>query len=231
LFDSGRGGVDALVDAPYAFEERPSWVPKSHPAETNKTTWIINDNRYVGEFTTILQMEDFPYDRQSVILWIESFYDVNQVKIELAEPWRIHDVVPDYMPEIVGWDRTFNSQKKTIQLYDYNGAEYDRLVVEVHVKRQPGYFLSKIVTGVLLLNYMGFFIFSMGAHEGNDIGGGLSVYAAIVGYLFVLGEDVPKVPYQTRLDVFMLFSFFIAMICVFGKIQKHNNNDKQKTFS
>ena len=37
--------------------------------------------------------------------------------------------------------------------------------------------------------------------------GTLSSFAGLVTFLFVASGDVPKVPYQTRLDTFMTFSF------------------------
>jgi len=46
--------------------------------------------------------------------------------------------------------------------------------------------------------------------EADRMMGTLSSFAGLVTFLFVASGDVPKVPYQTRLDVFMTFSF----ICV-----------------
>src|SRR5690606_32506941 len=78
------------------------------------------------------------------------------------------------------------------------------------------YFLSKIVTGVLLICYMCFYIFALQIDEADRMMGTLSCFGGIVTYLFVANEDVPKVPYQTRLDVFMMWSFFVVAFCLFA---------------
>jgi hypothetical protein len=45
--------------------------------------------------------------------------------------------------------------------------------------------------------------------------GTLGVFCGLITYLFVAAGDVPKVPYQTRLDLFMMFSFFVVAACLF----------------
>lgn len=48
----------------------------------------------------------------------------------------------------------------------------------------------------------------------------MTVFGGLVTFLFVASGDTPKVPYQTRLDVFMLFSFLnvAVMLIIHGAL-------------
>ena len=48
----------------------------------------------------------------------------------------------------------------------------------------------------------------------------MTVFGGLVTFLFVASGDTPKVPYQTRLDVFMLFSFLnvAVMLVIHGAL-------------
>lgn len=52
------------------------------------------------------------------------------------------------------------------------------------------------------------FVFALAIDEADRMMGTLQTFAGLVTFLFVASGDTPKVPYQTRLDLFMLFSFF-----------------------
>ena len=52
------------------------------------------------------------------------------------------------------------------------------------------------------------------AHTNNDVSdrmmGTLQVFTGLISFLFVTSADTPKLPYQTRLDLFMMFSFCVS---------------------
>jgi hypothetical protein len=45
--------------------------------------------------------------------------------------------------------------------------------------------------------------------------GTLQVFTGLISFLFVAGGDTPKLPYQTRLDLFMMFSFCLVAFIMF----------------
>jgi hypothetical protein len=219
-FINARAEVTRLVEEPFGF----NGVVPPFPIEDIRPgfvlppnwRWVTEDQRYQCDFTTPLGMHDFPFDTQYMQLLVESYWASDQVIIRWAIPSAIDTLVPTGM-EIVGWtfirSRQFPSpdppagEQRGI-LYLYNNRYYDRLTIRTLLKRQPDYYLTKIVAGVMLLVYMCVYVFALGIDEADRMMGTLSIFAGLVTFLFVASGDTPKVPYQTRLDLFMLWSFF-----------------------
>ena len=57
--------------------------------------------------------------------------------------------------------------------------------------------------------------FSLQIDVSDRMMGTLQVFTGLISFLFVAGGDTPKLPYQTRLDVFMLFSFVLVGLIMF----------------
>lgn len=58
-------------------------------------------------------------------------------------------------------------------------------------------------------------VFALAVDEADRMMGTLQIFAGLITFLFVAGGDTPKVPYQTRLDLFMLWSFFNVAVILF----------------
>ena len=96
--------------------------------------------------------------------------------------------------------------------YPYNNRTFHRFAFTTSWKRQPQYYLSKIVAGTMLLVWMCIWNFSLQIDEPDRMMGTLQVFTGLISFLFVASGDTPKLPYQTRLDVFMLFLFVLVSI-------------------
>jgi len=151
-------------------------------------------------------MRAFPFDRQFMEFLIESYWEVDTLQIIFAEQDKINYLLPTDMPDIVGWSWIQNGYRAMTQDYPYNGGQYHRLIIRTLLERQPDYYLTKIVSGSMLLVYMCVWVFSLAVDEADRMMGTLSSFLGLVTFLFVASGDTPKVPYQTRLDVFMNFS-------------------------
>jgi len=219
-FINARDEVTRLVDEPFAFVEEPDFTPTipdlANPGarlpydKLPTEIWVTEDQRYQCDFTTPLDMQTFPFDRQFMEFLIESYWEEDQLQIVFGEQDKVTKLLPSNMPDIVGWKWLENGYFAGTQVYEYNGGLYHRLTVRTLLQRQPEYYLMKIIAGSMLLVYMCIFVFALAIDEADRMMGTLQVFAGLVTFLFVASGDVPKVPYQTRLDVFMTFSF----ICV-----------------
>ena len=178
--------------------------------------WMVQDYRFIGEFTTPLDLVTFPFDRQHVQLSIESQYlDNTQLTIYYTDITAIDNVrVDEAQNPIIGW-KQLGAQVIRAE-HDYLGLSiggtYSRLIVGLEVERQATFYLLKICMGVMLLIFMCIWVFSLAVDEADRMMGSLQVFAGLITFLFVASADVPKIPYQTRLDVFMNFSFFMVAV-------------------
>jgi len=224
-FINAREEVTRLVDEPFAFVDAPDFTPTypdpSNPGQRLPYTkldseiWVTEDQRYQCDFTTPLNMRAFPFDRQFMEFLIESYWEVDTLQIIFAEQDKINYLLPTDMPDIVGWGWIQNGYRAMTQDYPYNGGQYHRLVIRTLLERQPDYYLTKIVSGSMLLVYMCVWVFSLAVDEADRMMGTLSSFLGLVTFLFVASGDTPKVPYQTRLDVFMNFSFICVAVMLF----------------
>lgn len=178
--------------------------------------WIQTDQRFQGSFSTELNMNAFPFD-------------IQHVQMEAQLTWPNHTAVIVYpeatadkigritkgMADNLGWDFLGSGLTLGTQNYDYNAQIYSRMSYVSTWKRQPQYYLAKIVAGTMLLVWMCIWNFSLQIDVSDRMMGTLQVFTGLISFLFVAGGDTPKLPYQTRLDVFMLFSFCIVGLIMF----------------
>jgi hypothetical protein len=60
-----------------------------------------------------------------------------------------------------------SAQFNTVNLLQYNNRAYDRLTIRMLLERQPQFYLSKIVSGSMLLVYMCVWVFSLAVDEAD----------------------------------------------------------------
>lgn len=61
---------------------------------------------------------------------------------------------------------------------------------------------------------MNFFVFSLAVNEPDRQMGTISIFLAMVAYLFVTSSDLPKVATSTRIDKFMTWNFVFIFACM-----------------
>jgi hypothetical protein len=207
----------------------PDFVSDQHLLALNMTSftganrgnlyWMMQDYRYITEFTTPLDLKSFPFDEQFVQIAMESKWAGNdKLTIYYANPDAIDKIkLNEDQSPIVGWKIIGSQQLRTEHTYAAltSTSVYSRLVVGLKVRREPNYYIMKICLGVILLVFMCIWVFSLAVDEADRMMGTLQVFSGLITFLFVASADVPKVPYQTRLDSFMNFSFFIVAIIMF----------------
>jgi len=189
-------------------------------------TWLRDDNRYAANFFCVIDMHSFPFDRQNVTISMESAkYDITGVRLRPAGAEAAQLAIRDISAsepnpfQVIGWDLTGSPSKTRFETMVYNypalGQDYSRLNIKVELLRQPAFYMTKIVVGVILLVYMCIWVFALQVDEADRMMGTLQVFAGLITYLFVAAGDTPKVPYQTRLDLFMMYSFFVVAAILF----------------
>jgi len=181
--------------------------------------WVLFDQRFTGAFTNPLDLEDFPYDKQTVSINIESQAYTSDKLTFFYDRGLPSKAVPSDM-KILEWD-IYPSPDKAVKIvqddhyYPLFDLNYSRFRLSLRVQRQPGYYINKVVVGVMLLGTMNCLIYSLAVSEADRQMGTISIFLAMVAYLFVTSSDLPKVAVATRIDKFMTLNFvavFFTMI-------------------
>lgn len=105
-------------------------------------------------------------------------------------------------------------------------------IVELVVKRQPGFFIINVVGLMLMISFTGFVIFMLPISDLNDrINILLTLLLTAVAFKFVIADSIPKVGYATILDKFvivnMLFLFFQIFMVTIGHAAWPDDDDAQ----
>jgi hypothetical protein len=201
------------IDEPYSVSATAPRDIASIVSPTATGPWVIGQLRYKGQFVVDMNLRDFPFDRQSVKLKLESaLYPIEQVVFRVAPGnWKKDSVLPSKF-SVVEWSVLSAEAEIRSVWYPVFQQTYSQFRVDVLVERDPGYYITKFVVGVAMLVVMGFMVFALEIDEADRMMGTLSVFLGIISFLFIASQDLPKVAYQTRIDSFMSLSFSVVFV-------------------
>jgi len=218
-FINSRGEILSLTSEPYTLAAEPPFdVTRFGQSMTLPSgwVWVMKDQRFQLDFSTVMNMNAFPFDIQHLQMLIESNWPADRVRLLFATPEDADAAkLTVHMSPTIGWTFETAYQSDYNVSYAYNQQTFPRLEVTTTWKRQPEYYMSKIVAGTMLLVLMCVWNFSLQVDASDRMMGTLQVFTGLITFLFVASSDTPKVPYQTRLDVFMMFSFLIVALIMF----------------
>jgi hypothetical protein len=178
--------------------------------------WLGFQQRYQANYFAKLDLHEFPYDIQSATLRLDSLqWDATQVqflpltpKSSFIETMTSNSSYGEF--QVIGWDFKGGDIQFGQRYFPVYETSYSTFIVSINLKRDPTYYLYKLVGGSILLVYMSLVFFVLVAEDANRMMGTLTVFLALISFVFVAGGDLPKIPYQTRIDNFFSWSFFIV---------------------
>lgn len=81
--------------------------------------------------------------------------------------------------------------------------------VALHIRRCALYYVQNVAIALLLLTSLGLVTFAMDVHDlGNRVGTCLTLILSSIAFKFILASTLPKVPYNTVIDYYVLASTF-----------------------
>jgi hypothetical protein len=182
--------------------------------------WMVYDTRYSGNFKATLELRDFPFDSQTIYINITAQIPSSYGKfVETTSFKRDFDLLAG-VHEVIGWTigEVHNAVEEELQ--PNYGIRIPRLMYSVRMKRDPGYYVNKIIIGIVILTAISNILFFIQANDANRVMGCLTCLLGIITYLFVISSDVPKMAYSTRLDNFVNMSmYFVSLDLVINLIE------------
>jgi hypothetical protein len=171
----------------------------------------------LGSLTQPMNLRRFPFDR---------------------ETFRIRFVIPGYRPddlalvpsaaalhaglkEGVGRTPTPTMQDWTITAVHARAEPYmiapGELIagytVEFDAARKPNHYLLKVILPLVLIVMMSWLVFWIDATlAASQISVAVTSMLTLIAYRFAIGNDVPKLPYLTLLDAFILLSSILVFL-------------------
>jgi hypothetical protein len=189
-------------------------------AEVSPDGTVTYRQRYVGPFSQPLNLQNFPFDRHVFQLHLVAVgHSTDQIRF-----------VPD--PKfIAGGLKHAAGIAKNISLPDWkiNGFETKQLsyaaipgfdnagyVFEFTAERHLQYYIWKIILPLVLIVLMSWSVFLIDpTNSGTKIGVATTAMLTLIAYRFVIDSEVPRVPYLTRLDIFILADTLLILSSLF----------------
>ncbi len=176
--------------------------------------------RYVGPFSQPLNLHDFPLDTHVFQLHLVApVYTTDQILFVTDQ--KFLDIGLEYGAGIAqnislpDWEITEFETKELpytiIPGYDVAGYAF-----EFTAKRHIQYYIWKIILPLVLIVLMSWSVFLIDpTNAGTKIGVATTAMLTLIAYRFVVESQVPRVPYLTRLDIFILADTLLILSSLF----------------
>lgn len=180
--------------------DRPSEIfTLSDVPELVDAPWVFIDSRFAGSLRAAFDLRNFPYDTQSLPIQFEtSNRNYTYARFALSSSGKFMNA-----PTQSEWKVARSATSTSKFYYPTLNSAYHRAHFNVTLDRIPDYYVNKIVTGVVALVIMSAGVFTLDPSSTDRAGIAATAYLAVVTYLFIVTQDVPKVPYATKLDDFI----------------------------
>ena len=185
------------------------------------------------ELSTNYDMRKFPFDTQILIAEIESF------------AWTSKDMIFHLEEELVGFSSEFEvpefniekvEEHLEVRMEPRDRYSFSELVAEVYVRRDPNYYITKVIIPLGLIVCISWAVFWM---DGSDLADRMAIsftgVLTSVAYQFIVAESLPRHIYNTFLDNFVLISFVMMALTIIENIGvsmllKQEKQEKEERF-
>lgn len=180
--------------------------------------WVCFSVEVTATFLDPQNLRDFPFDRQRVVMQLESrAHDVNKMV------WQLVPDADEDMTPLLGQPDGFNISGAVatvdVAYYPKIGLASSRANLGLVLDRDPSFFVTSFVQPLSLT--MCITILTIALMPVGQVGprnaaatGGIST---TVSWVFVVSNMVPVLPYPTRLHSYLRFCFFVfAAIFVYN---------------
>jgi hypothetical protein len=217
-----RYGLDQIWTPRVQVANEIGLVRKTMPeiAEVSPDGTVSYRQRYVGPFSQPLTLHDFPFDTHVFRLHLVSTgYRSGQVRF-----------VPD--PAFVSRGLRYAAGiAKDVSLPDWVILSYETkelpyeiapgfdnagYAFEFTAKRHSEYYIWKIILPLVLIVLMSWSLFLIAPKNvSTKIAVATSAMLTLIAYRFVVDSQVPRVPYLTRLDIFIFADTLLVLSSLF----------------
>ena len=190
------------------------WSEDGDHVEVTSEGWVTIRRRLWGDFSQPLDLHDFPFDDQSFQIQLISVggWSIDEVKLVAAYE------VPSFVTEdysVADWK--IGKYKTWEGTYAVPGSRaVASFALQFEATRLKQHYMIKILAPLFMIVCLSWVVFWIDPKDGgSQIGVSVTAFLTMIAYYVALSSRLPKIPYLTRLDVFVFIAtllVFIAMI-------------------
>jgi hypothetical protein len=189
--------------------------------------------RYIGAFSQPLNLRDFPFDRETFQLRI----------VLLSSGPRDVALSPDPQTAAFGW-REGIALDARLTMQDWSvlaattrvapfhvapGVELASFTCEFTARRNSQHFIIKVIIPLILIVAMSWAVFWIEPTDGgSQFSIAVTAMLTLIAYRFAIDSDVPKLPYLTRLDAFVLMGTVLVFLSLIEVIVTTKFADRER---
>src|SRR5438552_530670 len=165
--------------------------------------------RYVGAFTQPLRLQSSAFDRQTFRIGLVSVRDQsNEVMFVPDQVW-----IQDGLKEAGGISPSVTLPDWTIEKWELKPLvyalaprhQYSSYAFEFTASRNVSHYILKVMFPLVLIVIMSWAVFWMDPiHSNAQINIAITSMLTLIAYRFATDNQLPRLPYMTRLDAFIL---------------------------
>jgi len=168
--------------------------------------------RYWGNFSQPLELKSFPFDNQKLMLTLANVgFGMRSVRLIPSPESGIAEKfsMPDW--KVTAWD--FVALDLPIEEDD---TQVKGMVFSLDIKRDTSFFKYKVILPLVLIVMMSWMVFWIDPSlVASQISVSVTAMLTMIAYRFALAGLIPRLPFLTTLDLFVLVStmaVFISMM-------------------
>lgn len=188
-------------------------LPESAEVEPDGT--VIYRQLYVGSFSQPLRLQSFPFDRQIFhIQFVAIRYQPDEVAFVPDENW-----IRDGVQQAAGASPSLTLADWTVERWDAKASvyvltprmQYSGYVFEFTARRNVEYYILKVILPLILIVMMSWSVFwTEPTNSNTQFSIAVTSMLTLIAYRFAVDNQLPRLPYMTRLDVFFLVSTLLV---------------------
>ena len=181
--------------------------PDSVEVEPDGT--VTSRQRYAGAFTQPLRLQSFPFDRQTFRVQLVAVrYQSNEVMFVPDQIW-----IQDGLKGAGGISPSVTLPDWTIEKWEVKPLvyalaprhQYSSYAFEFTAARNVSHYILKVMFPLVLIVIMSWAVFWMDPiHSNAQINIAITSMLTLIAYRFATDNQLPRLPYMTRLDAFIL---------------------------
>ena len=190
--------------------------------------------RYAGAFTQPLRLQSFPFDRQTFRVQLVAVrYQSNEVMFVPDQVW-----IQDGLKGAGGISPSVTLPDWTIEKWEVKPLvyalaphhQYSSYAFEFTASRNAQHYVWKVILPLVLIVIMSWAVFWIDPVTSNSqISIAVTSMLTLIAYRFAIDNQLPRLPYTTNLDAFILmstvlvfFSFIEVLVTTILENQKRN---------
>jgi Neurotransmitter-gated ion-channel ligand binding domain len=183
---------------------------------------------FQGEFTTSFYLEPFPFDTESLEIFVEPFLDERDT-MTLEYDKQVGGVGTEPFVELAQWKILGIQGTEQRHAIAATGKSISELEIDVVVQRRYRYYIWKVflpLFAMVAIAYSAFWIKTSDYYTQISIT--LTAILTEIAFLFAISSSLPKVPYLTFIDAFFLMSFAFSCACIIELVWVHQSQERNR---